>query len=368
LAGALNRVLHVNLIDKITVPLPDTGKSLLTGLENVMRKCQKRLLRLIPLLVCWLPCHAQSFRVDPIGLDGTGGYFTRWDSVQDRMILYRDTSIPTAPAARIFSNNGASVPLFPLKDLVDSRYIDIWNAAATPEGGVVLDTIVGYTPRNVEPSQVKAFFLTYAADGKLLRVWDTEPYHHHAVAVDHEGSIFALGDANLSEPYPLLIKYSKDGKVLREFLPSNLFPDGEKVLEVSANGESQMFVSGRDLYLWLPGHQELLNFSLDGVLLNRISLAQTLLDLANGRGFERTTVKSLASPKKEELVAQVQLWPKDPSVPVQSVIVRITLKDRIASVLPIPMHPIWLVGSTKEGKLVLLQPEKDGKAATTITW
>ncbi len=109
-----------------------------------MRKTEKSLFLFVSALFCGLTCYAQSFRVDPIGADGKGGgYFTKWDLVQQRLILYRDTADATAPAALIFSNSGASVPVFPLRDLSDSRYVDVWNAAATPDGGVVLAVLSG---------------------------------------------------------------------------------------------------------------------------------------------------------------------------------------------------------------------------------
>jgi hypothetical protein len=335
-----------------------------------MRKIENSLLLLVTILLCGLPSYAQSFRVDPMGPDGKGGYFTTWDIVQQRLILYRDTTDATGPAALIFSNSGAIVPVFPLHDLSNSRYVDVWNAAATPDGGIVLAAIVGYTTRNVQPGQLKSFLLTYSAEGKLVRVWNTDPYHHHLVAVDHEGSVFAMGDANLAEPYPLLIKYNKDGKILREFLPSNLFPEGHKALlaSPSANGEPQMVVSGQELCLWLPVPQEVLHFSLDGHLINRTSLAHTLAGLADERGSDRATVKSLTCPSNEEVVAQVQLWPKDEHNTVQTAIARIKLKDLKASVLPVPLDPVWLVGNTRQGRLVFLQPERDGKAASVVTW
>ncbi len=335
-----------------------------------MRKIEMSLFLWVTALLCGLPCYAQSFRVDPMGPDSKGGYFTKWDIVQQRLILYRDTDDATAPAALIFSNSGASVPVFPLRDLSDSRYIDVWNAAATPDGGIVLSAIVGYTARNVQPGQLKSFLLTYSAEGKLLRVWNTDPYHDHLVAVDHEGSVFALGDANLAEPYPLLVKYAKDGKILREFLPSSLFPGGYKALldSPSANGEPEMVVSGQELCLWLPVPQEVLHFSLDGHLISRNSLASALANLANERGSDRTTVKTLTCSNNEEVVAQVQLWPKDAHNSVQTAIARINLKDLKTSVLSIPADPVWLVGNTRQGRLVLLQPEPGGKAASIITW
>ena len=55
-----------------------------------MAQTKRWLLIAVAVLSCKPPCAAQGYRVDPFGLDGKGGYWTKWDSVQDRLILYRD--------------------------------------------------------------------------------------------------------------------------------------------------------------------------------------------------------------------------------------------------------------------------------------
>lgn len=331
-----------------------------------MRHTNRGLLILIWML-CYLPClEAQGFRVETTS-DGRGdtGYSTKWDSAQDRLILYRDTSGSAVPAARVFGKDGASVPVYPLRDLTDSWYVDIWSAAATPEGGIVLSAVVGYAPRGGRPVPVKPFLLTYDGAGRLRKAWEVKPYHHHLVAVDREGNVFALGDRDdLAGPYPLLVKYSPDGQVLREFLSSGLFPEGDNVIASgSPNGESQLFARGDELFLWLARSQEFLRFSLAGDLLSRTSLGQALGRVATETGSGRTQVLSVATTHSGEIIAQVTLWPNLKGGAVKFGMLRVpadgsqaTLMQPIASVLA----PGRFLGTTAEGKLVFL--EQQGKA------
>lgn len=330
----------------------------------------KRSLVIVAALLCYQPyCASQGFRVDPLDQKGKGGYWPKWDLVQDRLLLYRNTIDPEVPAARIFGEEGKSVAVYPLQDLSNSRYIDVWNAAATPDGGLVLAAIVGYTPRGVKPAQLKTLLLTYDGNGRLIRVWDMLPYHYHLVSVDRDGNVFALGDSDLAEPYPLLVKYSPSGKVLRELLPSNFFPEGDKVvLQGSPNGESQMFIRGDDLFVWLASPQELLRFSLAGDLISRTSLAQGLSGLAEASANNRTKLIFLTVTPDGRLVAQVQLWPKRSGDPVRTAMVQLSSTESKATLLPISLDPVWFLGSTRQGKLVFLQPEPGGKAGIIVTW
>jgi hypothetical protein len=334
-----------------------------------MKRIERWLLLAVVVLSYQPHCMSQGFRVDPFGLDGQGGYWTKWDSVQDKLILYRNTTDSAVPGARVFAKDGASVPIYPMRDLPASRFVDIWNAAATPDGGIVLSAIVGYTPRTVKPAQLKSLLLTYSGDGKLKKVWNVEPYHHLFLAADRDGNVFALGSGNLDEPYPLLVKYSPAGEVLRETFSSSLFPQGEKVIEAgSPNGDSGMFIRGATLFVWLSDPQELLRFSLSGDLLSRTYLAQTLNRLAAETGSDRVTVKLLTAAREGETVAQVQLWPKPNGDPVRSVMVRLSANGSKSTLVPIAPNPVWFLGSNEEGKLVFLQPERDGKAAAIIEY
>jgi hypothetical protein len=201
-----------------------------------------------------IPAAAQEIKVDLGGGAGLGsGYFDKWDSVEDRLILYRDVRNPDSAAVRVISPTGGSgTAVFPLRDLSDAQRMTVWDAAATPDAGVVVSVIAEYGPRETKPVPIKLLLLTYDSAGGLRKVWDTAPYHHRLVAVDKQGNIFGFGSGDLSnKKSPLLIKYAPDGTVLRQFLPADTFDLGDQVVSNSQYGKSEMFVDQDKLDLWL---------------------------------------------------------------------------------------------------------------------
>jgi len=249
---------------------------------------------------------------------GGHGYQVKWDSGLKRMIAYRDISDLSLPAIRVLSNSGNNIPLYPLKDFPGSSYIDIWDVTGAPNGDIVVAAVLGYGPRNVNPVPVKSVVLTYDETGVLRRVWDVGPYHHHRVAADPAGNVFALGDGGKGTgDYPLLIKYSFSGDVVRELLPSSLFSDKDSVIDLkSPDGEPQLFIRNSHLYVWIAHTRELFTFSLDGTLISSNSLSGAAQGIADLGGSSNVRFLGLDVDSNERIVAQVQLWPKDRKLPL----------------------------------------------------
>lgn len=299
--------------------------------------------------------------------DRSGGYKVQWDSVHDGLILYRDMTVSALPAARIVGKEGSSVAIYPLKDIPEAQAISIWAAAATPDRGAVLAGILEYGPHNTRPP-LKNVVLTYDGAGNLKKVWAVAPYHHHGIAVDSAGNIFGIGVRNdKNSDYPLVVKYSPGGSVVREFLSSNLFPMQDRVLQGSSrDGDPNIFIRGKQLFVWLPATQELFRFSLDGDLESRVSLTSTFQKLAEQMGYGRVRVVSIAATKEDELAAQVQLWPKEADLGKLSVklgMARIPADASrvsfIGAVSDVP-SPGRFVGATSTGKLAFLEFQGNG--------
>ena len=75
--------------------------------------------------------YAQTIQVAVASVhDGQGGYFSQWDPVQKKLLLYRDEKISGVPAARIYGTDGSEIAVYPVKDLQDTWYADVWGVAA----------------------------------------------------------------------------------------------------------------------------------------------------------------------------------------------------------------------------------------------
>lgn len=312
-----------------------------------------------------IPVRGQEIRVD-LGTDkGTGsGFFDKWDSVQDRVILYRDVGVANAAAVRMPSEKGQNVTIYPLRDLPDAQGIAVWDVAASPNGGVVVSAVAQYGARDAGSVPTKPLLLIYDSSGVLRQVWDTAPYHHIFIAVDKEGDVFGFGDTHRSgEKEPLLIKYSSSGRVLGKFLPAGGFESRHEAVSTGSSlyGESAMFLSGEELDLWLAPIHELLRFSLKGELLARMKLSPAIDNLTNRLGLAHIRVSRMSLSKEYGYIAQVTLWPKDENDRVTFGIMRVS-KDGSEATLVGPASekpsPGRLVGATSGGRMVFLQAQE----------
>ncbi|HKM68329.1 MAG TPA: hypothetical protein VJX70_14255 [Candidatus Acidoferrum sp.] len=248
--------------------------------------------------------------------DGQGGFFSQWDAVQKKLLLYRDIKMSSAPAARMYGTDGSEMAVFPVKDLQDAWYADVWAVAATPEGGMVLAAGVGYTAPGAQPAEIKTVLLTYDRNSKLEKVWEVWPYQFFDVAVDSFGNIFGKGLKETdSSDYPLIVKYSPRGKILKEFFPLSFLPDGEETFhpDPKGGGQDQMFIAGDKLFVWLARPKELFQFSLDGELLSRTSFKPALSLLATKTDSVRVGVQRVSTNESGEIIAQLVFWNLDKS-------------------------------------------------------
>ena len=268
-------------------------------------------------------CLGQNISIDALS-DGKAdsGYQTKWDSNHKQLLMYRDTSSPDLPAARLFHADGSSAPIYILRDFRDARFADVWAAASTREGGLVVSVILGFGERpDVKDKDkplpaLKSFLLTYDAQGALKMVWNVAPYHHEALAVDGAGEVFALGTRDAGkEGFPMLIKYSAEGKVLGEYLQSNTFAKGSHAIDGDAlNGSPSLFVRSRQVFLWLPSTREAFIFSLNGELEQKIAIGRIVDKLAQKQGYVNGSVATLAASSTGEIEAEVRFWRETKSV------------------------------------------------------
>jgi hypothetical protein len=318
----------------------------------------RKFILLVAVVLCATQlCKSQDMQLEKTN-DGQSAYLLKWDSVQDRMIAYRSVDDASLPSARIYDKDGHSRSIYSLRDLAESRNFNVWDAAAAPEGGMVLAGLVGYGSP-IDHTKIKSVILTYSPAGDLIKFWEVLPYEFNLVAVDGQGDVYALGDADLLEPYPLLVKYSPEGKILRQFLSTNLFSIGDRIISTGGGtiGENLMFIKGEVLFVWFARTKELLRFSLSGELLSRVSLGPSLIQFAVANRRNEVVLRSLVAGEGNQMIAQVIMWDRQRLQPsAKPFMIQLSADGSPAVPLGLNLEKSHFLGRSSTGKLILVDP------------
>lgn len=151
-------------------------------------------------------------RVPPLfGPDATFG--VRWDAWGQRVLAFKSRSIADEDAVAIWDpKSDQIIRLSVIRDMVGRkpRRMGVWDVAAAPDGAV--GVVGGLTFSKGEISNVIAVF---DRSGRLAKLWNLGKYHHHRIAFDEAGALYAMGhraDEN-TVVTPLVIRYSARGQV-----------------------------------------------------------------------------------------------------------------------------------------------------------
>ncbi len=304
----------------------------------------------------------------PFGVD-PNHYLAKWDSVHRVLIFYRDTADFAVAAARAYENGtGAKLPIAPVRDFPDAKGVDVWDVSGTIDDSIVLSSVVQYGGQ-----KVKLALLTYDRLGALQKFWEIYPYHHHKVAADREGNVYAFGHRedrgeDAGEPdYSMLIKYSPSGKILWESLPRSTFPFGQDIAETNqGTGEHSLLVGDSAILLYVATTKELFSFgSDDGKLLGRVSLSSLLKQAAAENGMTDAQVNGLSVAPAGELHSQLRLWRSGAAGDAVSFAMFRMARDgssckRVSAALPLPF-PGTFLGSWAESRAIFLSRKPEGE-------
>ena len=257
----------------------------------------------------------------------------KFDTVQQVLIAYRNSSDRVEPAVVwAKADHGRVGVINPLKDFPKADRIDIWDVAAGPQSVVIAGVVQAGERRLHRPP--RHVVLTYGLAGALRAVWVVNPFHHHKIAVDQSGNVYCLGHRIDAVRAPnVVIKYSPNGVVEREFFSSDLLPGGADAVELDGRiGDNQFWLDGERLMAYMAKLQELFQFDLEGKLQRRVPLQEALTQLARDHGGERAQILTLATEAQSaSLLTQVHIR----SAPIPSALVRLPLDGgRPSSVEP----------------------------------
>lgn len=232
----------------------------------------------------------------------------KFDSEHQRLIAVRASYESEEAVFWADADGRREGAIAPLRDFPDAESFDIGDVAAGPDAVVVSGIVHAGEKRLLRPP--RHVILTYDLSGTLRRRWVVNPYHHHQIAVDGRGAVYAMGHSITRERGAnLILKYASDGTVEREFLPARFFSRGDDaVMSGSRIGWNQLWVDDDRVLAYIAGTQELFEYDLEGRLQRRTSLAESLAQLARDRRASNPQVVTLVSdPANAALLARVRL-------------------------------------------------------------
>jgi hypothetical protein len=285
-------------------------------------------------------------------------FFCKWDTVQQVLLCINDPDSEQSVGVEVYDLTGHELfRVYPLKDFPGAKGLSVWDATATPDGVAIAGVL------RLSGKTVRQLTLVYGRQGQLLKLWNVAPYHQHLIASDATGNIYAFGDRidignGVKAPdYPLIEKYSADGKVQAEFLSRKAF--NLDVTDASPQtGLNRMQIVGGELVLLLTSVKQVLWFKLNGTQERQVGLAKVLNDVSTVYGGSPVEVMGFAVLANGGYLAELRVQPKEAAKSVPTFVVRISNDGKsfeLVTSVRTQAELGYLEGLTNIGKVVVLK-------------
>ena len=198
--------------------------------------------------------------LNPTGLE-------QWDSTNQ--VLFFDGGSPGSPTRGYTDTHqrGADINIF--KDFPGLQEFYGTSLTAGPEGTTLFATILNFGGHNI-----RRVVLTYDSSGELLKTWEPVPQYWEVIAYSKDDdAIFVLGDRYAPDgrdapDYPLLVEYNRDGRVLKNMIPTSTLKDaGDSFNQSGQTGEPALRVTKDHIYFYAPANREAVMCDRNGAVL-----------------------------------------------------------------------------------------------------
>jgi hypothetical protein len=192
--------------------------------------------------------------------------FAEWDSTNQ--VLFFDGGSPGSPIRGYTDTHqrGADINIF--KDFPGLQEFYGTSLTAGPEGTTLIATILNFGGHNI-----RRVVLTYDSSGQLLKTWEPAPQYAEVITYSKDDdAIFVLGDRDVPDgpdapDYPLLVEYSRDGRVLKNMVPASTLKErGDSLYGGSQTGEPALKVTKNQIYFYAPTNREVVMCDRNGTV------------------------------------------------------------------------------------------------------
>lgn len=227
--------------------------------------------------------------LDPSGLP-------QWDSTNQVLFFGRNGVEFGSPGYFVrgyvdVHQRGADIDLF--KDFPGLREAIVNGLTAGPQGTTLIAADLNFGDRDI-----RAAVLTYDSSGRLLKTWSPARQYAAAIAYSRDDdALFVLGepmmasDAPNAPDYPLLIEYSRDGRVLKSIVPARTLKDGvDSFSEGGEIGQPALRVTKDRIYFYAPTNREVVICDRGGVVLAHRNISDIVDKISTKDGYHLVQV------------------------------------------------------------------------------
>jgi hypothetical protein len=286
--------------------------------------------------------------------------FPEWDSTNQVLFCVNGFRNFPIRAYTGKSQRGADIDVF--KDFPDLQEYYGTSVTAGPNGTTFIATTLNFGGHNV-----REVVLTYDSTGQLLKTWDPAPQYVAALAYSKDDdALFVLGSRNVPKvpdapDYPLLVEYTRDGRVLREMVPASaLNAPGDSFNENGEIGQPALRVTRNDIFFYAPTNREVVMLDRSGAILARRTLNDIVGRLSTEDGYHLAQTHAIDFSDDGDIVLELLLG-NDSTRQSGFEVVRIKIKTGEAASVRKALHndsPLSLVG-LKDGQYLYLEDNKN---------
>jgi hypothetical protein len=277
------------------------------------------------------------------------------------MLCMNDSTSLDAAAVTTYDINGVpKLRVSPLKDFPGAQKLNVWDVTAVPGEGVAITGILLYGPRDG-----RLVTLIYGSQGQLLKLWDMRPYHLHLIAADRAGNVYGFGDRTDMQAgtggsdFPLIVKYSPEGQVLKGLLPQSSF-DRDVTDDDPASGPNRLFMVQEEVVAFIPKPKEIFWFDSDGKQLRRVAIGPAISGIMKSNQGATVEVMNIAATSDHDYMVQLKIYPASPTSESTLVILARISNDgsvvTVKSSAPIPQNIGFFKGFAPDDRLIFLSP------------
>jgi hypothetical protein len=262
------------------------------------------------------PAVAQS-----LGLAG----WPEWDST-NQVLFFSSSSPGSVVRAYVdVQQRGSDIDIFKDFPGLQAAYVD--SVTAGPGGSTLIAATLEFGNHNV-----REIVLTYDSSGQLVKIWDPAPQYAEAIAYSmDDDAIFVLGGRELPKGpyvpnYPILIEYSRDGRVLKTMVPGGTLKDFNGSFHTGSEvGQPLLRITKDRIYLYASTNREVVVCDRDGVVLTYRNFSNALDKISTEDGYHLVQTHQMDFAENGDLVAELLLWNGDQNSYLMEV-VRLSMK------------------------------------------